>query len=348
MSLEGARLARSLLSADDPHVRPELPTGTVTFLFTDVEGSRSLLNELGAEAFAEALAEHRRVVREACMVLASIALPGGSREDRAWALVRAARMANLTGDFARARSSLDEADVLFEELGDGHGAADAIGARAVTELSTGNYDKAVELAERLAALTQSLEEADPAAAAARTRAPSEAQDVLAWALLGRALEENDRATAEWSRAFFAARADAPAGTLLERAFLLRDLAFSLFVLEAHSECIGVGQRALSELLELEATLNMELGWMADALLNIGLGLCGRGDAGSGTSLLSAARRMYREDGVGDEALTQTALSRVEKSARVALGDEGYETAVRSGEAMSRDEAIELALSVTAE
>jgi predicted ATPase len=46
-------------------MRTELPTGTVTFLFTDVEGSTKLLHELGAEGYAEALAEHRRVVREA-------------------------------------------------------------------------------------------------------------------------------------------------------------------------------------------------------------------------------------------------------------------------------------------
>ena len=43
-----------------------LPSGTVTFLFTDVEGSTKLLHELGAEAYADALAEHRRVVRDAC------------------------------------------------------------------------------------------------------------------------------------------------------------------------------------------------------------------------------------------------------------------------------------------
>ena len=47
-------------------MRPELPTGTVTFLFTDVEGSTRLLDELGAEAYAGALAEHRRVIRAAC------------------------------------------------------------------------------------------------------------------------------------------------------------------------------------------------------------------------------------------------------------------------------------------
>jgi hypothetical protein len=47
-------------------VRSGLPTGTVTFLFTDVEGSTRLLHELGAEAYADELARHRRVVREAC------------------------------------------------------------------------------------------------------------------------------------------------------------------------------------------------------------------------------------------------------------------------------------------
>jgi len=58
------RPARSV--SEEPRKRAELPTGTVTFLFTDVEGSTSLLHELGAEAYGAALADHRRVIREAC------------------------------------------------------------------------------------------------------------------------------------------------------------------------------------------------------------------------------------------------------------------------------------------
>src|SRR5437762_9664505 len=42
----------------------ELPAGTVTFLFTDIEGSTRLLHELG-DRYADALAEHRRLLREA-------------------------------------------------------------------------------------------------------------------------------------------------------------------------------------------------------------------------------------------------------------------------------------------
>jgi predicted ATPase/class 3 adenylate cyclase len=44
--------------------RPELPSGTVTFLFTDVEGSTRLLQEHGA-GYADLLAEHRRALRDA-------------------------------------------------------------------------------------------------------------------------------------------------------------------------------------------------------------------------------------------------------------------------------------------
>ncbi len=77
-------------------MRSDLPTGTVTFLFTDIEASTKLLHELGAEAYAEEFAEHRRVVREAC------ALEGGVEVDTqgdafffafpsAWGAIAAAR-----------------------------------------------------------------------------------------------------------------------------------------------------------------------------------------------------------------------------------------------------------------
>src|SRR5439155_20786872 len=43
----------------------ERPSGTVTFLFTDIEGSTRLLGELGAEGYGTALEDHRRIVRGA-------------------------------------------------------------------------------------------------------------------------------------------------------------------------------------------------------------------------------------------------------------------------------------------
>jgi predicted ATPase/class 3 adenylate cyclase len=43
---------------------PELPVGTVTFLFTDIEGSTRLLSDLG-DRYADVLAQHRRVFKNA-------------------------------------------------------------------------------------------------------------------------------------------------------------------------------------------------------------------------------------------------------------------------------------------
>src|SRR5437868_2289979 len=52
----------------------ELPSGTVTFLLTDIEGSARLLHELG-EGYRAALAAHRLVLRE------SVAAHGGVEVD---------------------------------------------------------------------------------------------------------------------------------------------------------------------------------------------------------------------------------------------------------------------------
>jgi len=53
---------------------PQLPTGTVTFLFTDIEGSTRLLKKIGSQ-YADVLAEHQRIVREA------VAAHGGHEVD---------------------------------------------------------------------------------------------------------------------------------------------------------------------------------------------------------------------------------------------------------------------------
>jgi class 3 adenylate cyclase len=42
---------------------PGLPSGTVTFVFSDIEGSTGLMKRLG-ERYSELLGEHRRIVRE--------------------------------------------------------------------------------------------------------------------------------------------------------------------------------------------------------------------------------------------------------------------------------------------
>jgi class 3 adenylate cyclase len=43
----------------------QLPTGTVTFVFTDIEGSTRLIDELGEAEYVQALTEHRGALRRA-------------------------------------------------------------------------------------------------------------------------------------------------------------------------------------------------------------------------------------------------------------------------------------------
>jgi len=134
---------------------------------------------------------------------------------------------------------------------------------------------------------------------------------------------------------------------MEQASWVGDLAVSLFVLEDYSESIATAQRALEKLRELEARDETQIGVVWDCLFTIGLSLCGKGDARSGISLVAAVRHMWHVSGVGvaEEPFAQAILGPVEKSARTALGDDDYKAAVNAGEALTRDEAIALGLSI---
>ena len=62
-----AQLERQILSHDPTlatPVRRLLPAGTVTFLFTDIEGSTRLVKQLG-ERYSDIVAEHERILRDA-------------------------------------------------------------------------------------------------------------------------------------------------------------------------------------------------------------------------------------------------------------------------------------------
>ncbi|HLX32034.1 MAG TPA: AAA family ATPase [Gaiellaceae bacterium] len=281
-------------------------------------------------------------------VVASIALPGGTREDRAYALAHAANVAGLIGDYAQAHTWLDEAESLFEELDSNPGAADVIRTRCILANRVGDYEALFALAERLEALGESLGD-DPAAAALTTRISSDADAMLGWALLGQAIAKNDAHAADRAREIFATAADAAAasGTVMEQTAWLSDLAFSLLALEAYGESITTAQRTLRKIVELEAENDTKIAPAWDCLFIVGLSLCGRDDPATGISLISATLQMWRVAGVtmAEEPFTQTLLSRAEKSARTVLGDDGYEAAVRAGEALTRDEAMELGLSV---
>ncbi len=88
------------------HIGPAgLPTGTVTFLFTDIEGSTRLLHELGSERYGAELELHRERVRRA--VAAHDGVEVGTEGDAFFVV------------FARASDALAAASEVQVALGDG-------------------------------------------------------------------------------------------------------------------------------------------------------------------------------------------------------------------------------------
>jgi predicted ATPase len=260
---------------------------------------------------------------------ASLALPGGTKEDRAYALVRTASFADGLGELDSARDLLCEAEVLFEELQDLRGLADGIGWRCDVEFRCGNYDGMAELAERLAALGKVADDVD---------ITSWAQGFRAAAHFGRAIAKGDRKAAERSRvlAETQVRYAAASASSHERAFALTNLAYSLFALGEYSEAVSTARQALREMSQLEA------GWGMGTVFVVGLSMCRSGEFARGITLVVAAQRQYREAGIPPESWVPGVLERIEGQAREALGGDGYDAAIRAGEALSRDEAIVLA------
>ena len=62
--MRAKRLAPERGLRDPARMRADLPTGTVTFLFTDIEGSTRLLTEFG-DRYPTVLGDHRRALRQA-------------------------------------------------------------------------------------------------------------------------------------------------------------------------------------------------------------------------------------------------------------------------------------------
>ncbi len=123
---------------------PELPDGTITFLFTDIEGSTRLLERLGRESYGRLLDEHRELLR------AAVAAAGGVEVDAqgdaffvAFSSARAALDAALTAQRALATHEWPQGSTVRVRMGLHTGEAELAGERYV--------GVAVHRAQRIAA-----------------------------------------------------------------------------------------------------------------------------------------------------------------------------------------------------
>ncbi len=268
--------------------------------------------------------------------LASLAIPGATKEDRAYALVRASFGAFLLGELSQARQLLSEAEALFDELCDQRGLADALRWRSQVEDKAGEYVLAAALAERVTAIGEAIGDDDIAMMG---------KSWLFNPLFSRAVVDGDRQAAE--RAYALAEAglkyetEKSDSSSLERAAALSALAGSLFALGEYAKSITTAQRSLRDMPMIETGGTIS-GLGFETVLVIGFSACAGGEPGHGMQLIAAAMKHNRDEGITLGSL-DVVRERLERQARAALGEEGYEAAVLAGEALSVADTIKLAL-----
>ena len=195
--------------------------------------------------------------------LASLAIPGATKEDRAYALVRASYGASLLGELSQARQLLSETEALFDELCDQRGLADALRWRSEVEDKAGEYVLAAALAERVTAIGEAIGDDDIAMMG---------KSWLFNPLFSRAVVDGDRQAAE--RAYALAEAglkyetEKSDSSSLERAAALSTLAGSLFALGEYAKSITTAQRSLRDM-----PSPPQWPWVRDGVGHRLLGMC---------------------------------------------------------------------------
>jgi predicted ATPase len=267
---------------------------------------------------------------------AALDLSGGEPMDRAYALVDVSLLAGDVVGADAAREMLAEAEALFAARGDEGGLADTAIRSAFIESTSGNPRKAIQLAERALELAQRNGD-DYRASRARGELAHGLMvagletDVLDRDAIERALEIQIAALEELG-------SDAsPQHVAIE----LNNVGVSLFLIGRPAEALFRMQEALRV--------------QGDAgshdvryFFNIGFVAGGLGQHRAGVTLNTLGRREMDTHGIAVQAIDVRLLDELEAGARGALGDDGYETAVRAGETMTLDEGVELALGLTAD
>jgi predicted ATPase len=267
---------------------------------------------------------------------AALDLSGGEAEDRAHALVDVSLFARELAGADHAREMLAEAESLFADLGDDAGLMDTAMRRSFIEATSGNPGEAIRLSEY--ALELALRNGDDYRA-------SRAQGALAHGLMVAGFES-----------------DPPDRDALERALeiqfaeldeLRSDASPQQLATELHN--VGVTLLLVGRSAEALPTMQEALRLRVDAdsldaryFFNIGLVAGGLGQHEAGVTLNALGRRGMDNHGIAVQAIDRRLMDELEAGARRALGDDGYDAAVRAGEAMTLDEGIELALGLTAD
>ncbi len=265
----------------------------------------------------------------------ALELEGGNDEDRAYALFQTAGFAGDLGEIEQARVMLGEAESLLRDAADLRGLSLISNSRSYLDSGVGSFRDAITNAERAIELARE---------AGDKELESRGTSTLATALVSLAASEDvpDRSALDRCRALFEARlAEArEVGSPLAEAAALGNLSFTLYLLGGElTEALEHAQRSLR--IQLDSGQQR----VTDCMLNVGYIAAGLGQHATGVTLATTGRRDFEREGEALQVIDRRVLERVESVARRELGDRDYEEAVRAGEALSSEAAVELALSI---
>jgi len=137
----------------------DLPRGTVTFLFTDIEGSTRLLQHLG-DVYAAVLEEHGRILRGVVETRNGVVIDGGATGDcRASMAERHARARPDGVAYGRAdrhERPLRRSRCAGRKLGDRHGVAAALEGFARVAGASARFERSARLFAAAAALREAV------------------------------------------------------------------------------------------------------------------------------------------------------------------------------------------------
>jgi tetratricopeptide (TPR) repeat protein len=260
---------------------------------------------------------------------AALALSGADDRGRGWALDRVGVIAYDLGRWEEAQNLYGQALENARDRGDTLLACEASRHLAPAFAIMGDSEQALEWAQRSVDFAREL-----GSELAEVKCLSMHVELMVEV----AIDDPVLDTAALERCLAIARELASRAMTIGRGWevdeILRNI---LFRLDRYAEALPHAQALVRH---FGATSLRRVG---DGLWNIGLIFGGLGDYETGVTLVSAGRRLNEEQGLGLEA-DRLHLERFEIRARQALTADTYDAAARAGEALSIEEAIELALS----
>jgi hypothetical protein len=265
-------------------------------------------------------------------------LEGGELEDRAHALLHASRLAAQTGRRDEHVSLSVAAEAAFVRLGDLRNQVQVVQERATYATNAGELECAVRESRR--ALDLAFELRDPWSQ--RVTGEVHAMALVERAAAAGSIEPElvDRVRELFEPAVRAARADP---TSIVSFGAIGNLAWSMLRLRRFQESLDLAQEAV----RLPAWRDLPLDHSTLLFLNAAVVAAALGQHGESARLAAPAAHWFETSGEALQEGEQAELDAVAAVARAALGHDEYERAVREGSALTRDQAAELVLSLSA-